>query len=101
MDWVADLQMDVGSGKRKRNRSIESETPSKTEKQREREREWLGFRISAFYNRVLGRRFYKNRRPVFSKSSAKIILGDELLKSSPKYSILGDDFLYYKSRRPR
>ena len=76
---------------------------------RERERawicerlcEWLGFRIFAFYIGVLGRRFLKNRRPVFWKSSAKIILGDDFLKSSPKIPYLGDDVLHYKSRRPR
>ena len=32
MDWVADLQMDVGSGKRKRNRSIESEMDSASDR---------------------------------------------------------------------
>ena len=80
---------------------------------RERERawrlkKWLGFRIFAFYTGVLGRRFCKNRRLVFSKSSAKMILADDFWsrrpvfwKSSPKILYLGDDVLHYKSRRPR
>ena len=68
----------VGVGERERERAS---VDFRRERERawicERLREWLGFRIFAFYIAVLGRRFCKNRRPVFLKSSAKIILGDD------------------------
>ena len=103
----------VGSGKRSRSRERERERErDRKSRKAEREREignigcW--FRISAFYNGVLGRRFYKNRRPVFWKSSAKIILGDDFWSRRLRYSTWATMFFTInlvaqdeENRRPR